>query len=211
MQIVKQCKVVHNAGVSAITKTKALNSDLDTFASAVLEQAQKINHQVSLAVLRTQPNLEELAEQFGGLTLPMLNTQDIADDSNNASDANAMVVADGESLMGTVTNAVLSTTTSSATSATAAKSMTKTLDGKPVQLSDGINKEIKSLSKDANHWTSAIQAVALIPTVDMATLREQLAGCMIDTSELMDPLGTCLLYTSPSPRDQRGSRMPSSA
>ena len=23
--------------------------------------------------------------------------------------------------------------------------------------------------------------------------------------------GTCLLYTSPSPRDQRGSRMPSSA
>ena len=25
------------------------------------------------------------------------------------------------------------------------------------------------------------------------------------------PLWTCLLYTSPSPRDQRGSRMPSSA
>ena len=24
-------------------------------------------------------------------------------------------------------------------------------------------------------------------------------------------IGTCLLYTSPSPRDQRGSRMPSSA
>ena len=31
--------------------------------------------------------------------------------------------------------------------------------------------------------------------------------------ELLDfnPLTTCLLYTSPSPRDQRGSRMPSSA
>ena len=28
---------------------------------------------------------------------------------------------------------------------------------------------------------------------------------------LPDPVGTCLLYTSPSPRDQRGSRMPSSA
>ena len=26
-----------------------------------------------------------------------------------------------------------------------------------------------------------------------------------------DPFGGCLLYTSPSPRDQRGSRMPSSA
>ena len=28
---------------------------------------------------------------------------------------------------------------------------------------------------------------------------------------LKDHLDTCLLYTSPSPRDQRGSRMPSSA
>ena len=30
-------------------------------------------------------------------------------------------------------------------------------------------------------------------------------------SVLMDRLPDCLLYTSPSPRDQRGSRMPSSA
>ena len=29
--------------------------------------------------------------------------------------------------------------------------------------------------------------------------------------ELKKKLNTCLLYTSPSPRDQRGSRMPSSA
>ena len=28
---------------------------------------------------------------------------------------------------------------------------------------------------------------------------------------LLGPSGCCLLYTSPSPRDQRGSRMPSSA
>ena len=28
---------------------------------------------------------------------------------------------------------------------------------------------------------------------------------------LSGPKGDCLLYTSPSPRDQRGSRMPSSA
>ena len=27
----------------------------------------------------------------------------------------------------------------------------------------------------------------------------------------VEDFGTCLLYTSPSPRDQRGSRMPSSA
>ena len=30
-------------------------------------------------------------------------------------------------------------------------------------------------------------------------------------SVLMGLIGICLLYTSPSPRDQRGSRMPSSA
>ena len=31
-------------------------------------------------------------------------------------------------------------------------------------------------------------------------------ACLLERTEL-----TCLLYTSPSPRDQRGSRMPSSA
>ena len=30
-------------------------------------------------------------------------------------------------------------------------------------------------------------------------------------AELIDWIHNCLLYTSPSPRDQRGSRMPSSA
>ena len=32
-----------------------------------------------------------------------------------------------------------------------------------------------------------------------------------DSGELRRPHHICLLYTSPSPRDQRGSRMPSSA
>ena len=32
-----------------------------------------------------------------------------------------------------------------------------------------------------------------------------------NSSDALDKLRTCLLYTSPSPRDQRGSRMPSSA
>ena len=32
-----------------------------------------------------------------------------------------------------------------------------------------------------------------------------------DLDRIEYALGTCLLYTSPSPRDQRGSRMPSSA
>ena len=34
---------------------------------------------------------------------------------------------------------------------------------------------------------------------------------MAKTETEVDDLGDCLLYTSPSPRDQRGSRMPSSA
>ena len=34
--------------------------------------------------------------------------------------------------------------------------------------------------------------------------------CLVD-KDLDGYYGTCLLYTSPSPRDQRGSRMPSSA
>ena len=34
---------------------------------------------------------------------------------------------------------------------------------------------------------------------------------LVMTSVLSGILGICLLYTSPSPRDQRGSRMPSSA
>ena len=39
---------------------------------------------------------------------------------------------------------------------------------------------------------------------------EQLSP-MADRVELCDATDPCLLYTSPSPRDQRGSRMPSSA
>ena len=37
------------------------------------------------------------------------------------------------------------------------------------------------------------------------------AGAIIINEELKEHCNSCLLYTSPSPRDQRGSRMPSSA
>ena len=33
-------------------------------------------------------------------------------------------------------------------------------------------------------------------------------GVLIETTGLADPAPVCLLYTSPSPRDQRGSRLP---
>ena len=38
-----------------------------------------------------------------------------------------------------------------------------------------------------------------------------LADAQAASAESLTVLGVCLLYTSPSPRDQRGSRMPSSA
>ena len=34
---------------------------------------------------------------------------------------------------------------------------------------------------------------------------------LANDEHVLDTISTCLLYTSPSPRDQRGSRMPSSA
>ena len=46
---------------------------------------------------------------------------------------------------------------------------------------------------------------AFVPFDRVATARR-----VLDPAKLVC-LGTCLLYTSPSPRDQRGSRMPSSA
>ena len=50
-----------------------------------------------------------------------------------------------------------------------------------------------------------LQTVVLIETIGARSgqVREIVTLCM--------PVGNCLLYTSPSPRDQRGSRMPSSA
>ena len=51
------------------------------------------------------------------------------------------------------------------------------------------------------------------------TMRRRAEGDLRDAAERLveeqqtfkSQLGACLLYTSPSPRDQRGSRMPSSA
>ena len=49
---------------------------------------------------------------------------------------------------------------------------------------------------------------------DMRTYRQALRDLPANTSDPANPTWPtkpCLLYTSPSPRDQRGSRMPSSA
>ena len=47
---------------------------------------------------------------------------------------------------------------------------------------------------------------------DAEVIRSQLDKIIaIKKKDMLDNMSTCLLYTSPSPRDQRGSRMPSSA
>ena len=47
--------------------------------------------------------------------------------------------------------------------------------------------------------------------VIVATDDERVANAVIEAGFDAQMTRTCLLYTSPSPRDQRGSRMPSSA
>ena len=47
--------------------------------------------------------------------------------------------------------------------------------------------------------------------VTMDKIREIWPELSFISKEIDEQLETCLLYTSPSPRDQRGSRMPSSA
>ena len=74
----------------------------------------------------------------------------------------------------------------------------------------------------SNYWKDKIiKAVDKLPPSVMNLSKE--AGSRSDfdlidnPSDRMDPINlkpasvVCLLYTSPSPRDQRGSRMPSSA
>ena len=50
-----------------------------------------------------------------------------------------------------------------------------------------------------------------IPENNIAQIEEELNQISVNPSLLTSTSNVCLLYTSPSPRDQRGSRMPSSA
>ena len=60
------------------------------------------------------------------------------------------------------------------------------------------NNRVKEVIYKAVFWGTAFSAVIF-------------ACILLGSYELVGIFTTCLLYTSPSPRDQRGSRMPSSA
>ena len=58
--------------------------------------------------------------------------------------------------------------------------------------------------------TSQIGAMAALVDIDKMTHEDAAKKWLADNKSVWQAF-TCLLYTSPSPRDQRGSRMPSSA
>ena len=67
-------------------------------------------------------------------------------------------------------------------------------------------KDFKNLSdEEINNWTFPLMAKSNKGGYDGKGNRK------IKTTEDLDSFLTCLLYTSPSPRDMRRSRMPSSA
>ena len=78
-------------------------------------------------------------------------------------------------------------------------------DGYPRSLSQAKNLEV--LLKNSNQSIDLI----LFLNVDKEIILKRLEKRKIIENRSDDETHTCLLYTSPSPRDQRGSRMPSSA
>ena len=67
-------------------------------------------------------------------------------------------------------------------------------------MSDNNEIEIAKIEELFAQWDAAVETSNLDGYVDG-----------LDENITLMPPGGCLLYTSPSPRDQRGSRMPSSA
>ena len=66
----------------------------------------------------------------------------------------------------------------------------------------------------AREITGILTEVVIAPGASDAAVdvfRQKKNLRLLTTESLADAAATCLLYTSPSPRDQRGSRMPSSA
>ena len=67
------------------------------------------------------------------------------------------------------------------------------------------------MGKTIDPPTRRAASTAVIENPFAGQYQEDLDSLMSIGEELGDLLGSCLLYTSPSPRDKRQSRMPSSA
>ena len=82
-----------------------------------------------------------------------------------------------------------------------------------VLVSSGIlNAQIKLDLNDVSWlWPAPASNSDLSRIVSVGDLKSSDGEDVWADSQFQDLLKACLLYTSPSPRDQRGSRMPSSA
>ena len=87
-------------------------------------------------------------------------------------------------------------------------------DGLPLSASGGGIIQVVSVTKTDAESLASTSTPQLIPGMQ-ATITPQSASnkilVMICLHAAVGGSYACLLYTSPSPRDQRGSRMPSSA
>ena len=73
------------------------------------------------------------------------------------------------------------------------------------QLGDGRAINLMEIEFDNKRWALQLKGAGPTPYSRRAD------GLAVLRSSIREHLCSCLLYTSPSPRDQRGSRMPSSA
>ena len=65
----------------------------------------------------------------------------------------------------------------------------------------------------ANIYKGTLGLIGNTPLVEVANIEKELGleAKVLVKLEYFNPAGSCLLYTSPSPRDTERSRMPSSA
>ena len=80
------------------------------------------------------------------------------------------------------------------------------------QKNNGDPELFSELAAVLSGYASARTTGKVVEHLDYAALKSKLKALDIQVgSQSWDSIWTCLLYTSPSPRDKRQSRMPSSA
>ena len=81
-------------------------------------------------------------------------------------------------------------------------------DIRDMQVDDDVHLYITKYSSDGSKYDDAFLSEDLLMVLHVTSQRPSLLYFM---KKLIESNGSCLLYTSPSPRDKRQSRMPSSA
>ena len=141
-----------------------------------------------------------------------------SDPKTNESVSTAQLVDDSVTNAKIVDNVLFTSVTSSVVSASGtitADTFTGTFSGalsSSAQIATSISGSSTSLSSSLATRTTTLESASGSFASDLVTLKGSgtTQGVGTSNSPTFNNI-TCLLYTSPSPRDQRGSRMPSSA